>query len=869
MSSLHTLSLTKKWSSFACRNRLFLLTLLITTGLTSAGIYWRSGAFAHALMMRPANNLVPVTTVSGLTFEATSIAPQSIVAAFGTQLATTTLEATTVPLPTDLGGTFVTVNGVRSQLFLVSPFQINYLIPAGTAPGMATVVVTAGDGTVSTGTIEVRSIAPVIATANSGGNGVPNGQIIRIKADNSQSFESLAQLNPTTGKFLTRPLDLGPAGERLFAVLFLSGTRGVPDTDGNPANGAAENVRVVIGGIEVAPAFLGASGSLAGLEQLNFEIPRTLSGHGLVDLAVTGTGFGSNLTEIEFAGPMGDAPPIINTVSQTDNVLAGQSLTLNGAFATVPSDNTVRISGFLAQVKSASPFQISVLVPFGSQSGQVSVATRGGQTNSPALTMRTSVSGFVEDTAHKSLVGATVREVSTTRVSSTTADGSFVLPDPSTGGIVLEIDGTTAPVNPPFPKVILKKLVTGNRDNMIDRPVTLQQATGQSITVGTPINSGPFAAEKVSLFAPTAIAEDKINSAQDQNIVFEISDQVQVRFPNGATRGTLTVTKVADSRTPTDMPTGIFSSSVVQITPFQVSINPGAKLTFPNLDHLPPGSKAPLYLLDQEPSITGNTGEEKSGPLNQTLGTFKVAGEATVSADGSKVVTAGDAIKVTGIYFVGSRRNTTTVAGRVIDCQCVPVIRATARVRGQELFVDGNGGFILRAVPVFDPSEKIVVEVKTLRADGSVQLMTQEVIPNIDGLTIVKPDFHLRQELCPVAYNQVATAFSSGPFSFRLDLRASGGPDEEFIPPDVKNGELEFIIVRGPFYGSLRLGLKGPFSPRKLPYITYIPKPFFNGSDSFIYKVRNGCVESDPAEVRIRLRSVGSPTPTPTPPGEP
>lgn len=852
-------SLRNHWQFFALRHRLLILTLLIISGLTTGGILWRSGTIAHALAMRPANNNIPVTTVSGVTFEATTIAPQSIVSAFGTLLATSTVVAPTVPLPTDLGGTFVEVNGVRAPLFFVSVNQINFLIPAGTAPGTATVVVTAGDGTISTGTVDIRLIAPAIVTANGGGTGVPNGQVIRIKTDNSQSFETLAQLNPTTSQFLTRPLDLGPTGEKVFAVLSVSGTRGVPDTDGNPGNGSAENVRVVLGGTEIIPTFLGASPSLAGLEQLNFELPRSLIGRGLVDLAVTGTGFGSNRTEIEFAAAMGEAPPVISGVSQINDVLAGQSLTLTGTFAAVPTDNTIRISGIQAKVVSASSSQLSILVPFGSQSGQVNVATRGGQASSQALTMRTSVSGFVEDTAHQPLRGCTIKQVSTTNQVKSSLDGSFVLPDPSTGGVAIEIDGTTAPVSPPFPKVILKKLVSGNRDNLFDRPISLQQATGESITVGNSIGSGPFAAERPSFFSQAAAPPAGIISAQDQNIIFEIPVQAQVRFPNGATRGTLTVTKVADTRTASDLPPGVFSSNVVQITPFQVSINPGAKLTFPNSEKLASGSKVPLYLLDQNPTIPG-TGSfegsfERKVPGNPRLGSFIIVGLATVSADGAKVETEPDAIKESGMYFIGVRRDSTTIAGRLVDCQCAPLIRAAVRVRGQEVFLDGNGGFVLRAIPILDPAEKISVEVKSLRADGTLQFLTTEVRPVINGLTIVKPEFHLRQELCPVAYDQVVTLPNPyDAFSFRLLVRASGGPDEYFLPPEFKNGELEYIIIKRPVYGSLHLGLKGPFAPRRGPYITYIPCPLFYGSDSFIYTVSNGCVESEPATVIIRLR---------------
>src|SRR5258706_2681913 len=82
-------------------------------------------------------------TVSAASFEA-PVAPNSIAAIFGVDLATATEVAATSPLPTVLAGTTVTVKdslGVErsSSLFFVSPGQINCLIPMDTSPGEAMV----------------------------------------------------------------------------------------------------------------------------------------------------------------------------------------------------------------------------------------------------------------------------------------------------------------------------------------------------------------------------------------------------------------------------------------------------------------------------------------------------------------------------------------------------------------------------------------------------------------------------------------------------------------------------------------------------------------------------------------------------------
>src|SRR5581483_2402368 len=95
-----------------------------------------------------------------------SVAPATIDAAlFGTNLATTTVAATSVPLPTSLDGTTVYVNGTAAPLFFVSQNQVNYQIPPGVAPGAASVVVVDKNGNVSQGQVTVAPSIAAIFTA--------------------------------------------------------------------------------------------------------------------------------------------------------------------------------------------------------------------------------------------------------------------------------------------------------------------------------------------------------------------------------------------------------------------------------------------------------------------------------------------------------------------------------------------------------------------------------------------------------------------------------------------------------------------------------------------------------------------------------
>ncbi len=104
-------------------------------------------------------------TVGGANFSGSSIAAKGIVSAFGLTLANTTAPAATVPLPTTLGGTTVKVtdsNGTErlAPLFYISPGQVNYQIPGGTVSGPALVVITNGNGVISSGVMQINSVAP-------------------------------------------------------------------------------------------------------------------------------------------------------------------------------------------------------------------------------------------------------------------------------------------------------------------------------------------------------------------------------------------------------------------------------------------------------------------------------------------------------------------------------------------------------------------------------------------------------------------------------------------------------------------------------------------------------------------------------------
>jgi uncharacterized protein (TIGR03437 family) len=91
-----------------------------------------------------------------------AFSPGTIISIYGALLASGTAPAASIPLPTSLLGTSVSVNGISAPLYFVSPSQINLQIPyAVSVSTAATVTVTFGTNTVSA-TIPISSASPGI-----------------------------------------------------------------------------------------------------------------------------------------------------------------------------------------------------------------------------------------------------------------------------------------------------------------------------------------------------------------------------------------------------------------------------------------------------------------------------------------------------------------------------------------------------------------------------------------------------------------------------------------------------------------------------------------------------------------------------------
>jgi uncharacterized protein (TIGR03437 family) len=234
-----------------------------------------------------------VASVSAASF-VPGAAPESIVAAFGSNLATATQAASSLPLPTTLAGVSVRVRdgaGVEhlAPLFFVAPGQINYQIPAGAAAGQALVAVTSAASLVASGVVEIVSIAPGLFAANANGQGVAAAVALRIRANGAQSFEPIARFDAGQSRFVFTPIDLGPEGDQVFLILYGTGIR---------FRSAPSAVSVLIGGVGGEVLFADAAPGFVGLDQVNMRLPRSLAGRGEVDVALSVDGRAANAVRV-------------------------------------------------------------------------------------------------------------------------------------------------------------------------------------------------------------------------------------------------------------------------------------------------------------------------------------------------------------------------------------------------------------------------------------------------------------------------------------------------------------------------------------------------------------------------------------------
>jgi uncharacterized protein (TIGR03437 family) len=255
----------------------------------------RNREIGHSFEIRAITQLAVTSAAS---YSTAAVAPESIVATFGLNLAAGVNQASQLPLPMNLGGVTINVRdagGVEraAPLFFVSPAQLNFQVPSGLATGSALVESFIDGQIASRGMIQINPISPAIFTADSSGSGYPAATLLRYRGSDLVGVEPVFDYDPVGKRFIGHPIDPGPAGEAIFLVIYGTGFRN---------HGGLGSVGVRIGGIDAQVVYAGAQGDYVGLDQLNVRIPRELAGRGEVDLVLNVGGLPANPVRIRMTG---------------------------------------------------------------------------------------------------------------------------------------------------------------------------------------------------------------------------------------------------------------------------------------------------------------------------------------------------------------------------------------------------------------------------------------------------------------------------------------------------------------------------------------------------------------------------------------
>jgi uncharacterized protein (TIGR03437 family) len=203
------------------------------------------------------------------------LAPGTMVAIFGSNLANGTTPAPTLPLGTQLSGTLVIIGGEPAPLLYAGQGQINAIIPYGLPVNTNTqVIVQQGNAYTSPQSITLAAANPGIFTTTSSGSG--QGVIFRPDGQYAESGTP------------------AQAGDEIVIYAVGLGETTPPATAGQAATASpllkvASAVSLTIGGQNARVDFAGLAPGFAELYQINAAVPAGVSGNSVpVVLTVAG-----------------------------------------------------------------------------------------------------------------------------------------------------------------------------------------------------------------------------------------------------------------------------------------------------------------------------------------------------------------------------------------------------------------------------------------------------------------------------------------------------------------------------------------------------------------------------------------------------
>jgi uncharacterized protein (TIGR03437 family) len=225
--------------------------------------------------------------------QASTLAPASLASATGESFTSGTLYAPGDQLPEELGGVTVTMTDSAglahlARISMAAADRVDFLIPAGVAPGLAQVLIRRQDGGSVAGSIFVTMTGPGLFSADGSGSGA--GLISVIHRGTSGGDQWSTAFSDSSGAMAPAPISMSDATKQVYLQLYGTGIR--------PANGAA-GVTAQVGGVAVPVESVAAHGSLLGIDEIRVgPLPRILAGSGVSTVTVTAGGRESNAVTV-------------------------------------------------------------------------------------------------------------------------------------------------------------------------------------------------------------------------------------------------------------------------------------------------------------------------------------------------------------------------------------------------------------------------------------------------------------------------------------------------------------------------------------------------------------------------------------------
>ncbi len=293
------------------------------------------------------------------------LAAGGVAALFGSNLASSTIVAGTVPLPTTLGDVTVRLNGIPAPLFFVSASQINFLVP-WELKGQARVslTVTAGGATSTEQTVNLATFAPAIFSMNQQGTG--QGAIL---------IAATGEIAAPTGGIPGRATRPARRGE--YVSIFCTGLGAVtnqPTSGGpgpsSPLSATTTTPSVTIGGASATVSFSGLAPGFVGLYQVNSQVPASAPTGNAVPVVVSIGGVTSNTVTMAVAGDGAGAPTAPRPIAPVDNAAIRQNDPASGC-ALDPS----RGAGFRIRFEWSAPSSSEQVSGYALWAGRRAAAT--------------------------------------------------------------------------------------------------------------------------------------------------------------------------------------------------------------------------------------------------------------------------------------------------------------------------------------------------------------------------------------------------------------------------------------------------------------------------------------------------------------